>query len=151
MSGLDFGYVADLPAEHDDGSLISGRISRVVEAIREYDSNLDVQWIKPGERQPGDAAFRVIHKNPDGTFYTVFLVQEESEFDERVLQRLMANDQAQRGGTTYSEVQLAEMAKADIERRRNEDAWAEAEDMAKSLIKSPFHKYQIGKGKFING
>lgn len=147
FTGLE--YMADLPTEHVDGSLISGKVSRVVEAIREYDPNLDVAWIPPAARAPGDAAFQIIHKRPDGTSYVAFMVQTEEEFDSRVLKRIMANDQAQRGGTTWSELQLDEMAKADLAKRRRKDAWDEAQDMAMHMMKSPLHNYKLPNGRVI--
>lgn len=137
-----FEYMADLPTAHVDGSLISARISRVVEAIRDYDPSLDVQWIPPSARDSGDHAFRIIHTKPDGMQYVAFTVATEDEFDERVLKRIMVNDQ-RNGQIKLSEFEAHLKAQEDIKRRRYEDAWAEANDIAYHVFRTHKNTYKV--------
>jgi hypothetical protein len=143
------GNIADLPVEHVDGSLVSARISRVVEAIRDYDPNIEVQWIPRDARREGDAAFRLIHNAPGKRPYVMFFVQTEEEFDDRVLKRIYANDQAQGGGTTMSEYEAALKAKQELERRRKADSIAEANDIAWHVFKSKLNTYKVNKDLVI--
>jgi hypothetical protein len=147
--GIDLSYVADLPVEHIDGSLVSAKISRVVEAIRDYDPSIDVEWVPHGARGPRDAAFRLVHRPMGGKPYIMFYVQTEEEFDERVLKRIYANDQAKGGGTTLSEFEAHSKAQRELERRKNEDSVAEANDIAWHVFKSKLNTYRVSKGHVV--
>jgi len=136
--------VADIATLHPDGSLVSVKIDRVIEAIKEYDPRIDVQWIPPKAREPGDAAFRLVYTNDNGTQYVMFFINTEEEFDSRVLQRIYMADQ-RTGAKQYSEVEAAELAAKEVARRRNADAMAEATDMAMHAFRSRKHNYKINK------
>jgi hypothetical protein len=82
----------DLPTAHDDGHFISGKVSRIVELVREYDSRLDVKWIPPNMRSATDPAFAITERLSDGRDVVAFYVQDESEMDERVLERVLLGD-----------------------------------------------------------
>lgn len=135
---------AGLVAETVDGHLVSADIARVVEAIRAYDPTLDVQWIPPAAREPGDAAFRVICTNPNGTQYIVFVVQTEEEFDSRILKRIYQSDQ-KHGVAKLSDIQATEAAAKELRGRKFRDAMEEANDLAYHIMKSPLHTYKISK------
>ena len=141
--------VADIATLHPDGSFISAKIDRVVEAITEYDPRIDVQWIPPKMREPGDSAFRLVYNNDNGTQYIMFMVKSEEEFDSRVLQRIYASD-GRLGAPKYSDVEAAELAAKEVERRRNADSMAEAADMAYHVFRSRKHRYKINKDLIID-
>jgi hypothetical protein len=138
----DFNTLADVPVPHEDGSLVSGRISRVVEAIRDYDRSIDVQWIPPRARESGDAAFRLIHTNPGGQPYVMFLVQTEDEFDERVLAKIYYNDTTKHR-SDYDMIQAHDRATKELEKRRFMDIMEQQEDIAAHVLKSPLNWYRV--------
>jgi hypothetical protein len=135
--------LADLPVGVD-GHFVSAQVTRVVEAIQDAYPSIRVEWIPPSAREPGDNAFRVLDKRPDGSEYIAFFVRTEEEFDSRVLQRLMLSDQSTKSRvTTYDEAVAGERAAKELERRRHEDAMAEANDIAYHVMKSPLHNYKV--------
>jgi hypothetical protein len=87
----------NLPVPHDDGHFISERVSRVVDIIRETWPMLDVKWIPPEIRSPGEAAFVIVERLVDGREVVVFHVQTEEEFDHRILARIEQGDNAKGG------------------------------------------------------
>lgn len=148
MFGFDMNNIIDLPVLHQDGSLVSAKVSRIIELIRDYDSNLDVRWVPPGARSSGDAAFAIIEKTPDG-YRTAFLVQTEEEFDERILARIYQGDSRVQGDV---KICIENMQKAlDAEKaRKQQDMMDEAEDIARHFIRNPKHRVQIGKNEYRN-
>jgi hypothetical protein len=129
----------DLPAVHNDGRFIPSNVSRIVELVREYDSRLDVKWIPPSMRDSGDPAFAIIERLKDGKEVIAFYVQDESEFDERVLERILLGDNAKHNVQARVEAQnLAVRAVAEAKRRDERAAFA---DFAKSIVRSPKHTY----------
>lgn len=130
----------DLPSAHDDGRFISGKVSRIVELVREYDHRLDVKWIPPDLRASGDPAFAVTERLKDGSEVVAFYVQSEEEFDERVLTRLIESDNAH--GNVGARVEAGNLAaRAVAEKRRREEVAAYA-DFATSIIRSRKHTYR---------
>lgn len=133
----------------DDGTFVSERVQNVVEAIREYDPNIEVQYIPPRLREDGDSAFRLTHNEPGREPYTIFYVKDESEFDVRVLKRLIMNDQAKGNTTTLSEIEAFEEAKKRLVKQAFRDSIEEANDIAAHVLRSPLNKYRIDKNTVI--
>lgn len=138
-------FVQDLPVPHQDGSWVSERISRVVDLIREYDPRLDVRWIPPAAREPGDAAFAIIELTPEGP-RTAFLVQTEEEFDERVLARIYGADS--KNSDPVARLAAINRAAEDLRRRTREELWEEAADKSRFLMQTSLWNPTIGKQKF---
>jgi hypothetical protein len=135
----------DLPTAHEDGQFISGKVSRIVELIREYDSSLDVKWIPPERRQRGDAAFAITERAHD-TEHVVFYVQTEAEFDEDVLARIIESDNKHHDVHTMIEsknkaAKMAQAAKAAEEQAAHIDFMA-------SMIGSKKNYYRHGGKKY---
>jgi len=137
--------VIDIPVPHSDGSFVSERITRIVELIREYSSDLDVRWIHPDNRDPGDAAFCIVERTREG-WRTVLTVQTEEEFDQRVLARVIAAD----GHKVNVKLAIQKMQAAEkaLKKREHDEVWGEARDKAAFLIKTPLHSPRID-GKTI--
>jgi hypothetical protein len=145
-----FDHIADLPVQHVDGSLIAAEIGRVVEAIRQYDPLIEVQWIPRDARGEGDAAFRLVHNPVGGRPYVMFYVQTEDEFDHRVLKRIMMNDQARTGGkTTMSEFEAHRRAQEAVKQQKFRDQMEEANDIAFHVFKSKLNTYRVNKDLVI--
>lgn len=130
----------DLPAVHDNGEFISAKVSRIVELIREYDPNLEVKWIPEKMRRPDEPAFMITERLRDGREVVAFYVQSEAEFNETVLARIYAGDNAR------NDVQArVDAANAAVNRVREARAREEREqyyDLMGSVIKSKKHTYR---------
>jgi GTPase Era involved in 16S rRNA processing len=137
MDILDF----DVPVPHDDGSMISEKISRIVELIREYDENLDVRWIHPSKRALGDAAFAIIEKTRHGKEVVAFYVQSEDEFDERVLERIYKADAAKHGHI-LNQVDAANAAVRAVQQKKAQEQLEEAADLSYHILRSPKARYR---------
>lgn len=131
----------NLPVPHEDGSFISQRVSRIVEVIREYDRDLDVRWIPAKRRRNGDPAFAIVGKQKDGKEYVVFYVQDESDFDGRVLERLYQIDSAKHGDI-LSEIDARNKAVRAIQEKLHKEQMEEAKELAYSILHSPKHTYK---------
>lgn len=131
-----------------DGQFVSQRVAQVVEAIRDYSPEIEVQWIPPAARGPEQDAFRVMHYPPGGEPYVIFHVKDESEFDARVLKRIIAGDQ-RNGKVTLSEVEAAEEAARLIARQRVLDEQEEAIDKMYHILRSPLNTYKVDKDTII--
>lgn len=126
-----------------DGQFVSERISQVVNAIREYSPELDVEWCPPHKRRPGQAAFKIIHRPIGGAPYTIFHVKTEAEFDARVLKRIIAGDARNGGMVTMSEIEAAEEAAKRVAHQRFVDQIEEANEIAHAIMKSPKSTYKV--------
>lgn len=134
--------LGDLPVPHDDGHWINERVSRVVELIREYDHRLDVRWLPPEMRGPGDAAFAIIENTPQGPVIA-FMVQTEEEFDERVLARIYSGDMA--NGNVQENLEAKNRAVRAIREKRWQEELEEQMEIAKAVLRSPKDTYRVGK------
>jgi hypothetical protein len=127
-----------------DGHFVSERVSQVVEAIRQYSPEIEVQWIPPEARDPFTAAFRIMHNPPGGKPYVIFHVKTEDEFDARVLKRIIMGDQ-RNGKITLSEVEAAEQAAKMVAMQRAHDEMLEDIDKMYHVLKSPLNTYKLDK------
>lgn len=143
--------VIDLPVAHEDGSFVSAKVSRIVELIREYAPGIiDVRWIPPAVREPGDAAFCIVERtleDEEPVWRTVMTVQTEEEMTPKVLARIIEADSQRRGGTT-SETRLEALKEAysRVKQREREDLAAQRLDEARFLWRTPLHTVRNFKG-----
>lgn len=138
---LDQNFLADLPIPHDDGSFISAKVSRIAELVRDYDPNIDVRWVRPQDRSPGDPAFAIVDASPGRPEYVIFYVQDESEFDGRVLERLYQNDAAKQGNMLNALDARNQAVKA-IQQKLHKEQLEEQKDLAYHILKSKKHVYR---------
>ena len=130
------------------GQFVSERVAQVIEAIRDYSPEIEVQWIPPSGRAKDDPAFRIIHNPPGREPYLIFHVKDESEFDTRILKRIIAGDQ-RNGSLNYGEIEAAEKAAELVARQRWEDERDEVIDKMFHVFKSPLNTYRIDKDTII--
>jgi hypothetical protein len=136
----------DLPAAHDDGHFISGKVSRIVELVREYDSNLDVVWVPPERRGADDPAFAVTERLTNGSTVVAFYVQSEAEFDERVLERIILGDNKNHDVQARMEAKnLAARASAEARAREEREQYY---DLMGSMIRSGKSTYRHDGRKY---
>lgn len=138
---------ANLPVPHEDGSWVSERVSRLVEIIRDYDSFIDVRWIRPDQRGADDPAFALVDTRTPGREYVIFYVKDESEFDGRVLERLYQMDAAKHGNI-LTKIESENMAVKAIQEKLNKERLEEYTDFAYHLLNSKKHTYRHNGVKY---
>jgi hypothetical protein len=127
-----------------DGQFVSAKVERIVLAIKEYEPELEVKWIPPSARRAEtEPAFAIIHNAPGNKPYVMFYVQKEEDFDERVLQRIIYNDQRATGTQQYSELEALEAAAAMVVKQEWLDEMEEAADIAAHVLRSPLNTYKV--------
>lgn len=125
-----------------DGRLVSAKVQQITQAIIDYEPELEVQWIPPEAREEGQAAFAVIHRPVGKPAYVCFYVKDESEFDERVLAKIIYNDQ-RNGERTMSELEAAEKTLQLVERQKWLDELEEANDVAAFALRTKLNKFTV--------
>jgi hypothetical protein len=136
-----------------DGVFVSEKIERIVLAIKDYEPALEVKWLPPQARfdkQNGVTlpAFEIVYHAPDGLDQTLFYVKDEGDFDERVLQRIIFNDQ-RKSNTSWTELTAWEETQKRIARQAYLDEMEEAEDLAKHIIATHLNTYRVTPGLVI--
>lgn len=126
----------------EGGYLVSDKVSRVVAAIRDYEPELDVQWVPPAARREGQAAFAIIHRPLGSDEYVLFYVKTEEEFDERVLHKIIANDQ-RKGEHTWNDFTAAEKTRELVGKQKALDAMDQANDIAYHVLKTKKSTYRV--------
>lgn len=133
-----------------EGQLVSDRVQRIVMAIMDYSPELRVDWIPDRQAQAENRPqFKIVHAPPSGEEFILFFVKNEEEFDERVLLRIIQNDQGATGQQTLSEFEAAEATKKLIEKQVYLDAMEEAEDIAAHILKTHKNTYVVNKDLVI--
>lgn len=133
-----------------DGQFVSQRVRQIVQAIVEYCPEIEVKWVPPSARKEGQAAYRLIHRAPGHEPYIMMTIRRDEDMDERILQKIIANDQ--RWGTTpLSEFEAWEAAQEAVKRQEWLDKLEEAHDIAHHVYKSRLHKYDTGQTNPLTG
>lgn len=127
-----------------EGQLVSDKIERVVLAIKEYEPRIDVQWIPDRGRSPETPAFKIVYRDDDGDEFILFYVKTEEEFDARVLQRIIVNDQ-RNGKVTLSEYEAWEQAQQAIARQQYLDELEATADVVAHVLKTKKNDYRVSK------
>lgn len=135
--------------EYRDGRLVSAKVSRIVEAIKDYEPNLDVQWIPPEARQGNQSAFVITYSPVGGRPYALFHVKTEEEFDERVLRKIIANDQ-RNGQVKVSDFEAWERSRELVARQEWRDQVEQMNELAASILKSNKSKYKVNDNLVIS-
>ena len=128
--------------EFREGHLVSQEVARVVEAIKEYEPEIDVEWLPQSARTDGQAAFRIVHRPVGQPEFVLFHVKDESQFDMRVLQRIIANDQ-RNGKHTLSDFEAWEEAQRLVEHQKFLDEMEQRADIAKHLLNTHLNTYKV--------
>jgi hypothetical protein len=131
---------------------VSEKVSRVVEAINDYEPLIEVQWLPPAARNvPGQRilpAFKLVYHDPDGPPLTLFHVNDEADFDLRVLQRIIVNDQ-RHNAINRDDYEAWEEAQRRVAKQEQLDKLEEVSDIAAHVLKSPLNTYRINKDLVI--
>lgn len=134
----DIPELAQIAVPLEDGSWASAKIVRIVELIHDYDPHITVKWIPRDRRAPGDDAFQLFEER-NGKEYAFMSVRDESEFDERVLKRIIDADNLL--GNVQQKMEAHNEMLRDLERREREEKRAEAREFAAAVFGSPLNRY----------
>lgn len=128
----------------EDGHWISDEITRIIEVIRDLDPNIEVCWIPPENRAPGDAAFLFIEHTPDGRKHKMFYVMTEADFTVRnTLTRILEGDNA-RSPLTIAALDKHNDAMKLVQLKQHQDELEAKHDLAHHILKSPKSTYRHG-------
>lgn len=125
-----------------DGHLVSAKAQRVVQAIKDYEPELEVKWVPPAARTEGQAAYAIWHNPMGHPSYVLFYVQKDEDFDERVLAKIIANDQ-RNGKQNYSDFEAWEQTNKLLEKQEYLDKMEEAKDIARFVAKTHLNTIKI--------
>lgn len=131
-----------------NGTFVNAEVHRVVQAIKEYEPRLDVQYIPVGQREQGVAAFKIVYDDPNHGEVTLFHVKDESEFDIRVLHKLIANDQ-RNGSLNLNEYEAWELSQKMMGQQDFLDKMEEDNDIAMHVFKSNLNTYKVSDSLII--
>lgn len=133
MIGIDLG---DVYVPSEDGGFISEKHARISEIINDYDPNLELAWVPPDKRQPGDKPFAVICRPPMQPAYVVFY---SDDCDERLLGRLFSMDS--NNGNVLDAIESNNAALELIKFKKDMDEREEKLELSKAILRSPLSKY----------
>lgn len=105
---LDLG-MAYVPAE--GGYMVSERHARIAEILQDYDPALELAWIPPDKREPGDKPFAVVHRPGNQPPYVVFYSDDP---DESLLTRIFDNDNSRKDVLSVMEARNAAQKAMDM-------------------------------------
>lgn len=136
-----------------DGRFVSEKIHRIVQAIQDYEPALEVKWLAPDARYDKAnnvtlPAFEIVYHRPDGSDETLFYIKDEDSFDDRVLQRIIYNDQRV-STVAWTELSAWEEAQKRIAKQAQLDELEEAQDIAEHILRTHLNTYTVTPGLVI--
>lgn len=148
MTILSNTFGAEYVFDPDSGHFISAKHQRVAEVINEYNPDLFLAWIPPKDRTEEDSKpFAIIHRQADGFEYVVSKFTEE-DINENLVATVFMMDH--RKHDVIGRLRAQEAARQALRLKEEMEKRAEQMDRALSMVKSPFHTYQLGKGRKVN-
>lgn len=125
-----------------DGHFVNSRVQQVCQAIHEYEPELNVLFVPEAQRREGEAAYKIVHTPVGGQTYILFTVRRDEDFDHRVLQRIIANDQ-RHGKTPLTEYEAWEQSQRLIETQKAREQMEEANDIAYHVLRTHKNVYKV--------
>jgi hypothetical protein len=143
MSFIDF--LEHAGVQMSDGSFVSAKAVRLVEIVRDYDRNLEVEWVPRERRLPGDDAIRIVDTTRHGFARIVMSFRDEDEFTARdgalTLERLFLADGTK--GNVMARVEAQNAAAKLIELKKTLELREEGLDVARHALASPLNDYRF--------
>jgi hypothetical protein len=138
---------------HTRGAVLLGQAGtlsqdheRVAQLLKDYNPELELQYIPENERSAFDAKpFRVVHNSPKFGVYVIgnFAVDEVNE---KLVSFVFKHDAKNRD--VLSDLEAEEAAREALRLRKILDEHEERQDFGKSLIQSPLHTYRHAGKKY---
>ena len=133
------GIDVDVHVPAEGGYFVSERHARIAEIISEYDETLELAWIPPERREPGDSPFAVICRPLGRESYVVCYSDDP---DERLLARVFGMDSSRQD--VLSEVERQNAAVKALQMKKQMEEMEEARELTASIIRSPKSVYRHG-------
>lgn len=133
----------DIHVPAEDGTFISETHARIAEILKDYDPDIDLLWIPPANRMPGDKPFAVAKTEPSGKRYIICYADE---CDERLLARIWSMDASKHN--IAAQLDAATAAREALRLKKEQERLEEAHDMAATILKSPLHTYRHGGKRY---
>lgn len=135
---------------------VNARVERIVQAIKDYEPMIDVDYLPVGARETAEKggkivilpAFKIVYRPIGQPEFVLFHVKDEESFDERVLMRIIQNDN-RNGQQTWNEFQALEKAQQMVAKVAQQDAMEEMHEMARAIIRTPLNTYRVNKDLII--
>lgn len=125
----------------DSGHFISEKQRRINEILQDYNPELELQWIPPGQRNENDDPFRVIHRPVGKPPYLICVAQEA---DERLLATVFKADQSNHDVNLMTWLDNYNNAVEIYNAKKAEEQRAEDHDLAASVIRNSKSSYKHG-------
>ncbi len=150
MSYFDLTRSGNVYIPDENGNFVSDNQRRVSAVLRDYDPNLQLQWIPPGKRDATRAyPFRVVDCQPGRDPYVVCFADE---CDERLLARVFQADNKHGDVQNYLDAHNAAVEAMRLKEQLEKNE--EANRMAYSILRSQKIHYRhngIDFGAFAGG
>lgn len=121
----------------EDGHFISEKQRRIAEVLKDYDPNLQLQWIPTDQRGSEDKAFRVVDVTPGRAPYAVTFADE---CDERLLARVFQADGTKRNNLNYLDAHNAAIEALELKQRL--ESQEEMHRMSHAILRSQKINYR---------
>lgn len=128
--------IADL-GQPLDNYWVDENHERIARIIKDYDPELELAFIPPANREPGDVPFAVIHR-PAGQ--PAYIVGTYWHCDGRILEDLFMADNKQ--GDVLDRMDAHNAAVEAIRLKELADKEAETADLAWHILRSPLNTYK---------
>lgn len=123
----------------ESGHWVSENQRRIAEILKDYDPQLELQWIPPNERNTKDEPFRVVHRPLNQPAYLVCVA---SECDERLLAKVFQSDAKHKKQDTLSYIESHNAAVEALKLKEKMESLQEDHDLAASIIRSNKASYK---------
>jgi hypothetical protein len=130
----------------DNAGTLSQTHERVARLLKDYNPDLELQYIPEHDRTAFDAKpFRVVHNSPNGVYIIGHFAAKD--VNHTLVAHVFKHDIA-RNGNFLNDLEAEEKAREALILREALDKHEEREDFAKHLIKSPLHTYRHNGKKY---
>lgn len=128
-----------LLTEHEviEGRVVNSNFRRLAEAIKDYDTNMELAWIPPENRLPGETHVFAIVLRGHAVRY---LREDELKDTVAILEWIYNHDQNKTN--VFANMNAHNAALENLKLRRELDEMEQIQDFAKHLFKSPKNRYR---------
>jgi hypothetical protein len=133
-----------------EGQFVNNKVANIATALAEYEPELEVEHYPENEKSDNLPSYGIVHNSASMGRYVLFYVMKEEDMDERVIARVIANDQ-RKSQSTLSDLESWEKAQAMLKKQEYMDKMEEAADILRFGLKTHLNTYTVpdANGKII--
>jgi hypothetical protein len=135
------------------GEFINSKHERIAEVIADYDDTLRLVYVPRAERSADEVYPYAVMCFPTDNANQPYIIMRlaEEEVNETVLARLWAGDLTKHNANEYlAKLDAANEALKMREELDIQEQRAEMHERARSIFRTPLHKYRLGGGRSVN-